>query len=191
MNTLRKDINMKRIEGGVCAAKGFTANGVHCGLRKDESRLDLAMIYSQVPASAAAVYTTNLVKGAPILVDQKNLADGVAQAVIVNSGNANTCNSNGVEIAEGMCRLTAEAVGIKAEDVIVASTGVIGQKLSLDPVISGMAPLAAGLSAEGSSKAAGAIMTTDTIMKEAAVEFELDGKTCHLGGISKGSGMIH
>ena len=182
---------MRVIEGGVCAAKGFTANGVHCGIRKNHSKKDLALIVSAVPASAAAVYTTNLVKGAPITVTKNHIADGMAQAVICNSGNANTCNANGIEIAEAMSDLVAKAINVKAEDVVVASTGVIGQPLCIDPIAEGMEALASGLSAEGGKAAAEAIMTTDTVMKEVAVEFEVGGKICHIGGIAKGSGMIH
>ena len=182
---------MRVIEGGVCAAKGFTANGVHCGIRKNHSKKDLALIFSSVPASAAAVYTTNLVKGAPLTVTKNHIANGIAQAVICNSGNANTCNANGIEIAEAMSDLVAKALNIDAKDVVVASTGVIGQPLSIDPIAEGMPELAAGLSVEGGKDAAVAIMTTDTVMKEVAVEFEVDGKICHMGGIAKGSGMIH
>ena len=182
---------MKLIPGGVCAAKGFKANGVHCGIRKNHSKKDLALIVSDVPASAAAVYTTNLVKGAPLTVTRNNIADGKAQAVICNSGNANTCNANGIEIAEEMCALVEKAVGVKATDVVVASTGVIGQVLDITPIADGMDALAAGLSYEGSANAAQAIMTTDTQMKEIAVEFTVGGKTCRMGGIAKGSGMIH
>lgn len=182
---------MKIITGGVCAAKGFTASGIRCGIRKNQTKKDLALIVSEVPASAAAVYTTNLVKGAPLTVTKSHLADGTAGAVICNSGNANTCNADGIMIAEQMCELTAQAVGIKAEDVVVASTGVIGQPLDLTPIREGMPALAAGLSIAGAHDAAQAIMTTDTKCKEVAVEFELDGKTCHMGGMAKGSGMIH
>jgi len=182
---------MRVIEGGVCAAKGFTANGVHCGIRKNHSKKDLALILSSVPASAAAVYTTNLVKGAPLTVTKNHIANGIAQAVICNSGNANTCNANGIEIAEAMSDLVAKALNIAASDVVVASTGVIGQPLSIDPIAAGMEELAKGLSENGGQAAAEAIMTTDTVMKEVAVEFEVDGKTCHIGGIAKGSGMIH
>ena len=182
---------MKTISGGVCAAKGFTAAGVHCGIRKSRTKKDLALIYSQVPANAAAVYTTNLVKGAPLTVTKENLADGKAQAVICNSGNANTCNANGLEIARGMCDLAGKALGISPKDVVVASTGVIGQPLSLDPVAAHIDALAAQLSDTGSSDACEAIMTTDTQPKEIALEFELGGKTCRMGGIAKGSGMIH
>ena len=182
---------MEMIPGGVCAAKGFKAAGVHCGIRKNPSKKDLALIVSEVPCSAAAVYTTNLVKGAPILVDKEHLADGIAQAVICNSGNANTCNANGIEIAKGMSALVEKYTGIRAEDVIISSTGVIGEPLSLDPIIKAMPSLVAELSEDGSRQACHAIMTTDTKPKEVAVEFELGGKTCHIGGIAKGSGMIH
>jgi len=182
---------MKLIEGGVCAAKGFTANGIHCGIRKNHSKRDLALILSCVPASAAAVYTTNLVKGAPLTVTKNHIANGIAQAVICNSGNANTCNANGIEIAEAMSELVAKQLNIAASDVIVASTGVIGQPLSIDPIAAGMAELAAGLSVDAGKAAAEAIMTTDTVMKEVAVEFTVGGKVCHIGGIAKGSGMIH
>ena len=182
---------MKYIDGGVCAAKGYKASGVHCGIRKNRTKKDLALIVSEVPASAAGVYTLNLVKGAPILVTKKNLENGVAQAVICNSGNANTCNADGIEIAEGMCALVEKHTGIKAGDVIVASTGVIGQPLSLEPIAAGMDELASSLKSDGSDDAAQAIMTTDTVKKEVAVEFELGGKTCRIGGIAKGSGMIH
>ena len=182
---------MKVIDGGVCAAKGFSASGVHCGIRKNQTKKDLSLIFSSVPCSAAAVYTTNLVKGAPLTVTKKHLSNGVAQAVICNSGNANTCNANGIEIAEEMSALAAKALGISPDDMIVASTGVIGQPLSIDPIAAGLPELVAGLSPEGGRAAAEGIMTTDTVLKEVAVEFTLDGKTCRLGGIAKGSGMIH
>ena len=182
---------MKRISGGVCAAKGYRAAGIHCGIRRNRSKRDLALIVSDVRACAAGIYTKNLVKGAPILVTKANISDGFAQAIIVNSGNANTCNANGVEIAQGMCDLVEQYAGIPAQDVIVASTGVIGQQMSLEPIAGGMAALMDDLSQEGSAHAVEAIMTTDTTCKEAAVEFELGGKVCRLGGIAKGSGMIH
>lgn len=182
---------MKFIEGGVCAAKGFKANGVHCGIRKNKSKLDFALIVSDVLCDTASVYTTNLVKGAPIAVTKKNTEDGKAQAIICNSGNANTCNANGEEIAYGMCKLVEKEVGIKASDVIVASTGVIGQPLSLKPMEEGIAPLVKGLDYNKSKEANLAIMTTDTIEKSSAIEFEIGGKTCRIGGIAKGSGMIH
>ena len=182
---------MKIIEGGVCAAKGFTANGVLCGIKKNRTKPDVALIVSEVPANAAAVYTQNKVKGAPLTVTKAHIADGKAQAIICNSGNANTCNANGIQIAEGMAALVEKATGIPAKDVVVASTGVIGQPLSLDPIEKGMASLAGGLSAENGALAAQAIMTTDTAAKEVAVAFTAGGKTCHIGGMAKGSGMIH
>ena len=182
---------MKMIQGGVCAAKGFKANGVHCGIRHNRTKKDLALIVSEVPASAAAVYTTNLVKGAPLQLTKQHLANGKAQAVICNSGNANTCNANGLEIAQDMCLLVEKATGVKADDVVVASTGVIGQPLNIAPIAAGMEALCAGLSENGGEAAAEAIMTTDTVKKEVAVEFTLGGKVCHMGGIAKGSGMIH
>lgn len=182
---------MKYIDGGCTAAKGFKAAGVHCGIRKNTSKKDLALIVSDTLCSAAATYTTNLVKGAPLEVTKSNISNGHAMAVICNSGNANTCNDNGIEIAEGMCSLVEKATGVKANDVVVGSTGVIGQKLSLTPIENSIEELASLLDYNGSNNAAAAIMTTDTEAKEVAVEFELDGKTCHIGGIAKGSGMIH
>ena len=182
---------MKIINGGVCAAKGFLANGIHCGIRKNRTKRDLSLIYSETLANAAAVYTTNLVKGAPLTVTKANIADGHAQAVICNSGNANTCNANGIEVAEKMCQALAEELNINANDVVVASTGVIGQPLNLEPIVTGIPALAKGLSCDGGEAAAEGIMTTDTMKKEIAVEFEIGGKICHIGGIAKGSGMIH
>ena len=181
---------MKITAGGVCAAKGFRASGIHCGIRKNKTKKDLALIYSEVQASAAAVYTTNLVKGAPLTVTKKHLQNGKAQAVICNSGNANTCNANGIEIAEKMSGLVSAELGIPAEDVIVASTGVIGQPLDIAPIANGMKALVSGLG-DNSDAAAEGIMTTDTVKKEIAVTFEVGGKTCTIGGIAKGSGMIH
>ncbi len=181
------------IKGGVTAAKGFLASGVHCGIRKNRTKRDIALIFSETRASAAAVYTTNLVKGAPLTVTKNHIADGYAQAVICNSGNANTCNADGIEVAEKMAAMTAEALGIRADDVVVASTGVIGQPLNLEPIAAGIPQLKEQLSADeiGGANAAEAIMTTDTIAKEVAVSFNVGGKECKLGGIAKGSGMIH
>ena len=181
---------MEQISGGVCAAQGFTAAGVHCGIRKNKDKRDLALIYSQVPASAASVYTSNLVKGAPLTVTKAHLADGVAQAIVCNSGNANTCNADGIQVAQEMCRLTGAALGIDPHNVVVASTGVIGQRLDVAPIAAAMPQLVSELG-DHSEEAAEAIMTTDTMLKEVAVSFEIDGKTCKLGGIAKGSGMIH
>ncbi len=181
---------MNIITGGVCAAKGFTANGVHCGIRRNRTKRDLALIWSEVPASAASVYTTNLVKGAPITVTKANIADGKAQAILCNSGNANTCNADGVEVAQTMCAMVAGELDIAPTDVVIASTGVIGQKLDVTPIKQGIPELVKGLG-DHSDLAAEAIMTTDTKKKEIAVTFEVDGVTCKIGGIAKGSGMIH
>ncbi len=179
------------IPGGVAAPEGFTAAGIHCGIRKNKSKRDLALIAADVLCNAAAVYTQNLVCGAPVTVTKKNLAAGKARAAVCNSGIANTCNADGIEKAEGMCEITAKALGIAPGEVIVASTGVIGQPLDLDPVEQGMPQLAKELSKKGSDHAAQAIMTTDTRKKEFALQFTLDGKKCVIGAISKGSGMIH
>ena len=179
-------------EGGVTAPKGFRANGIHCGIRKNKDKKDLMLIVSDVLCDAAAVYTQNLVCGAPVTVTRENLKNGKARAVICNSGIANTCNADGVEKAEAMCALTEQYIGIPANDVVVASTGVIGQPIDLEPIQSGMQTLVDGLNENGSSAAAQAIMTTDTVKKEIAVSVELSGgKTCTRGAIAKGSGMIH
>ncbi len=183
-------MEFNKIEGGVCAPLGFSANGIHCGVRKNKNKRDLSLILSETPASAAAVYTTNLVKGAPITVTKRHLENGSARAIICNSGNANTCNENGIATANEMCRLAGEALGIDEDDIIVASTGVIGQPLDISPIKSGMSERVAGLG--GNSKAAAeGIMTTDTKLKETAISFDIGGVECHMGGIAKGSGMIH
>lgn len=182
---------MQIISGGVLAPKGFKANGIHCGIRKNKTKKDLALIVSDNICTSASVYTTNLVKGAPILVTKENLKDGKAQAVIVNSGNANTCNANGVEIASKMCDLVEKHTGIKSSDVIVASTGVIGQPLDITPIENAMEKLVGGLDIGTSVDANEAIMTTDTIRKEIAVSVTIGGKEVKIGGIAKGSGMIH
>ena len=178
------------ILGGITAPKGFKASGIHAGIRKNKLKKDLALIVADDICSASAVYTQNLVKGAPLKVTESNLKNGYAQAVICNSGNANTCNANGIEIAEKMCALVEKHTGIKKEDVIVASTGVIGQPLDIAPIVNGMESLVASLG-DDSKSAAEAIMTTDTIKKEVAIKFTLDGKECVIAGIAKGSGMIH
>lgn len=207
---LKKIGNVKFVEGGVCAAKGFKANGIQCGLAHKpltsteenaatannahpsaKKKNDLALIVADKECTAAAVYTTNKVKGAPILVTKEHIADGKAKAVIVNSVNANTCNPDGVEKANKMCELAAAELGLSPADVIVASTGVIGQVLPIEPIANGMKELAEGLTYDGNSRALEAIMTTDTQPKEVAVEFEMGGKTCTMGGMLKGSGMIH
>ena len=182
---------MKYIDGGVTAAKGFKASGIHCGIRKNQTKKDLAMIVSDTKCSAAAVYTQNKVYGAPITVTRNNIADGFAQAVICNSGNANTCNADGVEKAEMMCDIASKALGVDSKDVIVASTGVIGMTLDVTPIADGAPTLAEQMSEDGGHDCAVAIMTTDTIPKEVAVEMEIGGKTVTLGACCKGSGMIH
>ena len=181
---------MEIIGGGVCAAKGFKANGIHCGIRKNKTKRDIALIVSEKTANAAAVYTTNLVKGAPLLVTKEHLADGKAKAVICNSGNANTCNADGIEKAEAMSEIAANALGIKADDVVVASTGVIGLPLDVAPIADGIGELVSGLG-DHSDLAAEGIMTTDTKKKEVAVSFMVGDRECRIGGIAKGSGMIH
>lgn len=183
-------MNFNKISGGVCAPKGFLAGGIHCGIRKNHTKKDLAMIYSETVCTAAAVYTQNKVFGAPITVTRNNISDGTARAVICNSGNANTCNSDGVEKANKMCALTAKALGIKPEDVIIASTGVIGQPINMAPIESGIAALAPTLSPGGGRDAAEAIMTTDTKLKECAVSFSLGAYDITIGAMAKGSGMI-
>ncbi len=193
---------MKRIQGGVCAPKGFKANGIYCGIKKPgidnqnpnlKHKNDLGLIFSDTLCATAAVYTTNKVKGAPIIVTKRNLEKTAnkSRAVIVNSKNANTCNADGEEKANEMCSLTAKELGILPEEVIVASTGVIGQVLPIEPIRNGISKLAAGLAYDKNGEAATAIMTTDTVKKEYAVEFEIGGRVCRIGGMAKGSGMIH
>lgn len=182
-------MDIKEVKGGVCAPVGFKANGIHCGIRRNKTKRDFALIVSDVRAAAAGVYTSNLVKGAPVIVTKKNLADGYAQAIICNSGNANTCNADGIEIAEKMCSLVTREGGIAESDVIVGSTGVIGQLLSIEPMDNGICELWRGLG-DNSDYAAQAIMTTDTVMKSVSVEFKLGGKVCRIGGIAKGVGMV-
>ena len=188
-----KEKQFVTVEGGVCAAQGFKANGLNCGLNKDKGKNDLGLVVSDVMCNAAAVYTTNKVKGAPLLVTKEHLAacGGRTRGFIANSKNANTCNADGVEKAEMMCSLTAKALGVEPDEIVVASTGVIGQVLPIEPIAEHIEELAAGLSPENHGKAANAIMTTDTVMKEIAVEFRLGGKICKMGGMAKGSGMIH
>ena len=182
-------MEIKEILGGVCAPKGFKANGIHCGIRKNKAKRDFALIVSDVRAAAAGVYTSNLVKGAPVVVTKNNLTDGYAQAIICNSGNANTCNADGIEVANEMCGLVTEVGGIPASDVVVASTGVIGQKLDITPMRQHIGELWQGLGDAGEF-AAEAIMTTDTVKKSVAVEFMLGGKICRIGAIAKGVGMV-
>ena len=184
---------MKIIDNGVVAPKGYKANGIHAGIRANKDKIDLSLIYSEVRAKASAVYTSNLVKGAPIYVTMANLNDGCAQAIINNSGNANTCNADGIEVATRTCEILADELGIRASDVIVGSTGVIGMPLSIKPFENGMKELVSGLEStkEKEMLAVAGIMTTDTTPKEIAVEFEIGGKVCRIGAMTKGSGMIH
>ncbi len=186
---------MKFIDGGVCAAKGFTAGGVHCGVKagSDPAKRDLALILSEKECAAAAVYTTNRVKAAPLYITMEHLEEGVCRGVIANSGNANACAPRSHDNALEMCAMAATATGLKPQDFIVASTGVIGVDINLAPIQAGLPGLVKELKADaaGSDAAARAIMTTDTVKKEAAVEFTIGGKAVHMGAIAKGSGMIH
>ena len=185
--------NFKMIPGGICAPAGFSAAGVHCGIRHNHSKLDLALIKADVRCAGAGCYTTNKVYGAPITVDREHLKDGYAQAIVVNSGNANTCAPNGIELAKETCEIVAKELGISADDVLPSSTGVIGQAMSIEPFAKGIPEAAAKLAATaaGSHDAATAIMTTDTHSKEVSIEFTIGGKICRMGAIAKGSGMIH
>ena len=184
-------MEIKQVCGGVCAPRGFLSSGIHAGIRKNKMKKDLALIYSEVPCNAAAVYTKNKVFGAPIIVTRRNIADGHAQAIVCNSGNANTCNADGLEKAELMGDLAARELHLQPQDMIVSSTGVIGLPLKIEPIAQGLPSLVAALSKDGGHDAAQAIMTTDTRPKEMAVEFTIDGKPCRIGAIAKGSGMIH
>ena len=181
------------ISGGICAPKGFSAAGVHCGIRHNHEKRDLALIVADVRCAGAGCYTTNKVYGAPIKVDRAHLQDGYARAILVNSGNANTCAANGVALAEECCALVGKALNMDEKDVLPASTGVIGQPMVIDPFARGIPAAAEKLAAtaQGSTDAATAIMTTDTHPKEYALAFEVNGTTCHIGAIAKGSGMIH
>lgn len=180
---------LKMVEGNVCAATGFAASGIHAGFKRKKK--DLALIYSSSKCATASVYTQNKVIGAPLVITKEHSQNGYAQAIICNSGNANTCNANGLEIASDVCALLSEELGVAEDDVLVASTGVIGQPLSLAPFKAGMSELVQQLEETGGSQAAEAILTTDKKIKEYAVEFQLGETTARLGGISKGSGMIH
>ena len=185
---------LKYIDGGVCAAQGFRAAGIHVGVKTHAAwKKDVALIVSDVECAAAGVFTKNVVKSAPIHVTKAHLVNGKARAVIANSGNANACAPQGEENAEKMCAAAAKAIGCAPEDMVVASTGVIGQTLNISVIEEGMPALYAALarSDEASDAAAHAIMTTDTVKKEVAVETVIGGKTVRMGGIAKGSGMIH
>lgn len=184
--------NFKFIDGTVTSPLGFTAQGVCASIKpSNTTKRDLALIYCEKPCTAAAVYTKNLVKSSTIQVTKKHLENGIAQVVIVNSGNANTCNADGVEVAEKMCEIAAETLSVNPDDIIVASTGVIGQPLPIETVVKGAAEMKGKLSKDGGTNAAEAIMTTDTVKKEMAMEMTLGGKKVTVGGIAKGSGMIH
>jgi glutamate N-acetyltransferase/amino-acid N-acetyltransferase len=184
-------MNIKYIDGGVCAAKGFSASGIHCGVRKNASKPDLALIYSEAPCSAAGVFTKNAVKAAPVLLDMELIKSGKARAIAANSGNANACAEDDMENAKRMCSAAAKALKLSPEEVLVGSTGVIGQRLNIEAVEAGLPRAAEALGSDGSDSAARAIMTTDTIKKETAVELSIGGKSVRLGAIAKGSGMIH
>ena len=193
-------MNFKVIDGGICASKGFKASGIYCGIKRPANdtpeakhKNDICIFVSDTVCNTAAVYTQNKVKGAPILVTKKNLekSGNKSIAVIANSKNANTCNADGIEKAEAMCELLAKELNIPKEQVIVASTGVIGQILPIEPIKTGIPKLVKELDYNKNIEAATAIMTTDTVKKEYAIEFEIDGVKCHLGGMAKGSGMIH
>lgn len=192
MNPPMTDNKIKRIEGGVTYPGGFRASGIHCGLRKNKSKKDLALIVADAPCSAAAIYTTNKVYGAPITVTREHLKNGVARAVICNSGNANTCNPDGVEKANAMCAALSKHLGIPEDDIVIASTGVIGMPLPLEPILNGIPALcdALGSSPEDGYAAAAAIMTTDTRLKQIAAETVIGGVKVKIGGMAKGSGMI-
>lgn len=184
----------KFIEGGVCAPKGFKAGGLHCGLAKKADKFDLGLLLADCGCKGAAVYTTNKVKGAPIAVTKRHMEGQTAgeglRGIIINSGNANTCNADGEAKALQMTALAGEATGINKEAFLVASTGVIGQVLPIEPIKNHIKALAESLSYDGGDACARAIMTTDTYKKEFALELELEGKKCRIGGMAKGSGMI-
>ena len=182
---------MKTISGGVCAPQGFTACGVHCGIKPNSKKDDLAVIFSKTECAAAAVYTTNKVKAAPVYVTMEHLENGTAHAVVANSGNANACAPDSMENARRMCRSAADVLGIQPGDVVVASTGVIGQTIDIAAIERGMPKVASALKEDGSLQAARAIMTTDTREKEYAVSFKIGETSVRVGGIAKGSGMIH
>ena len=179
--------------GGITTPKGFNASGIYCGIRKKNDKFDLALIYANRMCNSAAVYTKNLVKGAPIYVTRENLENGMAQAIICNSGNANTCNADGIDKAKLICEKTAEVLGIGKNDVIIASTGVIGQPIDAEKIVAALPELTKklGKNQQSSDDAARAIMTTDLVKKEFAIEVEIGGKTACIAAIAKGSGMIN
>ncbi len=181
----------QEIANGICAPQGFSANGLHCGIRNNSKKKDLTLIYSDTLCNAAAIYTQNAVKGAPIAICKSHLEDGVAQAIIINSGNANTCNADGEMIANQMCELSAAALNIDSNNMLIASTGVIGEPLKLQPIVAKIPELVDGLSRDKASDAWEGISTTDTHEKQFAIKFELNNKMVTLGAMAKGSGMIH
>ncbi len=183
--------NYESVQGGICAAAGFKAAGVHCGIRPNKTKKDLMMVLSDVNCSAAAVYTQNKVKGAPLTLTRKNIADGYARGILCNSGNANTCAPNGLELAQKCAQLAADATSLAPSDFVIASTGVIGQEIPIEPFEAGIPELVKNLSSQGSADAGMAIMTTDTRLKEFAVQFDIGSRKCHVGGVCKGSGMIN
>ncbi|AGF54575.1 glutamate N-acetyltransferase/amino-acid N-acetyltransferase [Clostridium saccharoperbutylacetonicum] len=184
-------MDIKYINGGVTAPKGFLASGIHCGLKPGSLKKDLALIYSEVPAAAAGMYTKNKVKGAPIYITKEHLTNKKAQAIIINSGNANTCTGDdGLQKAKKMASLQAKELKLKTDDVLVASTGVIGVPLNIDAIKNGIPLLTENLSMEGSNDASEAIMTTDTFQKQLALEFYIGDKKITIGAMAKGSGMI-
>lgn len=183
---------MQFIEGGICAPAGFTANGIHCGIKKSRSTEDLALVESEVLCSAAAVFTKNLVKAEPLKLSKKNIANGHAQAVVLNAGNANACTGKqGYQAAEKMAYCAAKELGLHEHDVLVCSTGVIGQQINIGAIEAGMPELCAGLTKTGNILARTAILTTDTQYKETAIETLVGGKNVRIGTMAKGSGMIH
>jgi len=184
-------LDIKYIDGGVTAPNGFLASGIYCGLKKSNLQKDLALIYSEVPAVAAGMYTKNKVKGAPIYITKEHLTNKKAQAIIINSGNANTCNGDdGLNKAKKMTSLQAKELKLKAGDILVASTGVIGVPLNIDAIKNGIPLLTEKLSKDGFDDASSAIMTTDTFKKQLALEFYIGDKKITIGSMAKGSGMI-
>ena len=185
--------NLKKIEGGVTTPQGFTAGAVYTAIKKRENKKpDVAVLYSDLPCSCAACFTTNKFCAAPVILDREILKKGKARAVVINSGNANAATGKqGIEDARTVEREAEKLLGLGEDEVFVCSTGVIGQVLPLEPIITAVPTLVKELDYNKNEEAATAIMTTDTVKKEYAVEFQLDGKTCRLGGMAKGSGMIH
>lgn len=181
---------MQYIQGGITAVQGFRAAGIHAGIRKNQAKMDVALVCADQSCRTAAVYTSNVVKADCLTVTREHLQNGMAQAIVVNSGNANACAPDGRANAELTCQTAAEVLGIDAADIVVASTGVIGQRLPIEKIVNALPALASKLSIDGGDDAAHAIMTTDTIVKQVAATVEIGGKTVTIGGMAKGSGMI-